>query len=173
MDELSQEMKDRGIGKPKLKPIEQLDYLLEFLSNNMHAKPKISLVDILKYTDYNICDDGAELVQVLNKLIKDGYADFENVNMGVSALSYPEVDTYIRYFFATFEGKFLISMEGGYQGLHLRQHAESIRLAKLEKLDRANRNAQTWLTVLIAFGTLVAAVYYGIEVWKFYHSLHL
>jgi hypothetical protein len=68
----------------------------------------------------------------------------------------------------TWEGYLSYTVEGTYQLNHRLKHDEKDRLDKLEIATKANRRWMTFLTVLIAFGTLVAAIYYGIEVWKFF-----
>jgi hypothetical protein len=62
------------------------------------------------------------------------------------------------------EAQYIIRIEGllfdGYEQRLIKNASENIRLEKLETAQRDNQILTTRLTILIAFGTLVAAIYY-------------
>jgi hypothetical protein len=51
----------------------------------------------------------------------------------------------------------------------IRQNAENIRVGNLENRQKRYERNQTWLLAFVAAGTLVAAFYYGLEIWKYLH----
>lgn len=94
-----------------------------------------------------------------------------------------EIERYINqlrsdnYIMQNSDGLFLIRIEGllfnGYADKIAIRAAENIRLENLESELRENRRWTLYLTILIAVGTLVAAIYYCIEVCdKFSPVLH-
>lgn len=69
----------------------------------------------------------------------------------------------------SFEG-LIFRNKGGYTQKEISLNSENLRIQRLE--NDLNKSTY-WLmifTALLAFGTLVAAWHFGIEVWKFYHS---
>ncbi|SDP55414.1 hypothetical protein SAMN05428975_1776 [Mucilaginibacter sp. OK268] len=89
-----------------------------------------------------------EIERYLDQLIDDGYI----------MLTADDAGTRI----------YIIKIKGllfdGYEQQILSRISENTRLETLENSQRANQTLTTWLTVLIAFGTLLAAVYYSIEI---------
>ena len=70
-------------------------------------------------------------------------------------------------FYISFEGLVFLE-QGGYRGEYERNLSEAARLASLESRQaQAERNLLI-LNSLIAFGTLVAAVYYVLEILRHY-----
>ena len=53
----------------------------------------------------------------------------------------------------------------------INQIAENTRLEKLEKSQRAHSIALTCLTAILAAGALIASLWYGMELYKFWYSL--
>ena len=128
---------------------DNLDKIIEFLYENQ-SNPKM-MGDIEKEVfggDRSINVDG--LVKFLES---EGYID----NKGNSLL------------FLSFRG-IILKECGGYKQKIINQNAENVRLENIESRAMVNRKTVTFLTWVIAAGTFVAAVYYGIEVWKFYQS---
>ncbi|NOW97986.1 hypothetical protein [Mucilaginibacter sp. SG564] len=72
------------------------------------------------------------------------------------------------------DGLFLIKIKGllfdGYEKDILNRSLENSRLANLEIAQTLSRNQMNFLTGIIAIGTLIAAVYYSIEIYKELHS---
>ncbi|MDP9078654.1 MAG: hypothetical protein M3O71_14580 [Bacteroidota bacterium] len=83
-------------------------------------------------------------------------------------------DNYIMYT-ADEDGRriYIIKIEGllfdGYEQQILNRISENTRLENLETGQRVSRNQMNFLTGVIAAGTLVAAIYYSIEVYKEFH----
>jgi hypothetical protein len=74
-------------------------------------------------------------------------------------------------FYLLFRGK-VLSENRGYTQEQTNRDAGNIRVAALEHFQKVNACRMTCLTVVIAFGTLVAALYYFAELyWKF-HWFH-
>ena len=138
-------------------PLIMLDKVLGVFYENpeIHAFRFNDLVEHLKDDDVFDMD---MLLEIIEKLVNDKYirelGKVDEPNFG--------------YYSLTIEGK-CFKIEDGYLGQFGRMNAENIRLANLERSTKANRCFLTWLTFFVALGTLVAAWYYGIEVWKYYH----
>ena len=106
---------------------------------------------------------------LLNKLISDKYIDYiDELETGGFA-EFSGQTSYIRLYQINFDG-ISFNLFGGYEAQEAKQNAEGLRLDRMEFEATANRLLTTRLTILIAAGTLVAAVYYGIEIYK---ELHL
>jgi hypothetical protein len=69
---------------------------------------------------------------------------------------------------STFEGDFLL-LFGGYSQKYSNQNAENIRVDNLAKRQKRYECNQTVLLSLVALGTLIAACYYAVELWKYFH----
>lgn len=69
-----------------------------------------------------------------------------------------------RVYRVTFAGRFWAE-RGGYLGEHQRQNVENIRAGKIERAQRDFRRTQNVLLVLVALGTLMAGVYYCVELY--------
>lgn len=96
-----------------------------------------------------------EVVEILEKLSKDGYLKETKYQVGSC-------------YATTFEGKWFIS-QGGYVGKFAALDAEKRKDEFFVSQSLRNGRMLNLLTVLLAFGTLIAAWYYGIEIWKYYH----
>ena len=59
---------------------------------------------------------------------------------------------------------------GGYTQKALRLNSENLRIQKLEKYSRQNSFGTLLFTGLLAFGTLVSAWYFAIEIWRYYYD---
>jgi len=73
----------------------------------------------------------------------------------------------------TFEGEFFLESVGGYVKQAELSFAESTRQDKFDKTQRENTANMVILTRWIAGGTIVAAIYYGIEICKLVHHFFL
>jgi len=81
---------------------------------------------------------------VLNKIVEDGYAIKVNGDYQI-----------------TFNGEFF-KFNGGYKGEYERNNK-----ALLE--ERKNQKNMVWLTGILAVGTTIAAYYYLLQIWNWYH----
>ncbi|HEY5391966.1 MAG TPA: hypothetical protein VIJ57_07620 [Hanamia sp.] len=149
-------------------PRDKLDAVLKLLADGSNAKIKYSvpisvlssneIINFLKSDTTNPIElDDYELKLLLKKLLDDKY-----IETGIRE------NTEENVFTIRFEGHSFI-LDGGYNGQYLSKNMQNIRLANLEKNQKVHRVALTVLTSLIAVGTLVAAWYYGQEIWLFYH----
>ena len=59
---------------------------------------------------------------------------------------------------------------GGYTERRVQRNAENLRIQKLEKSTQKNALGLVIFTALLAIGTLISAWYFGIEIWRYYHS---
>lgn len=59
---------------------------------------------------------------------------------------------------------------GGYTQRSIDLNSENLRLQKLESSTLRNAYGLILFTALLAFGTLISAWYFVIEIWKYYHS---
>ncbi len=151
--------------QPENSATEVLDnVLMNFVSSSRFiGVHKIQLFEHLKAFEPELID--GILDEVIAKLIEDKYirhAYYNNVI--VDGKNIPNVPFYT----LTFDGLFFLN-NGGYAGEMKRENAENIRVETLEKSQKANANRMTYLTIVIAVGTAIAAWYYLIEVGKFYH----
>lgn len=139
--------------------IEKLDLLLQFFIESPHSKPHINDENILKYLEKGIVQDAAELLKLLNKLIKDEYlvVELRQINGG----SYP-----LKHYSLTFEGDYFIRYDGGYLG-KIRKEAENTKQLDQFRSTQSDQAAKlNKLTSWIAWGTIIAAFYYSIELIK-------
>lgn len=128
-------------------PIKNLDSVLYFLANHVPKKAGSTEIMIgLKARKVVVTDN--ELNLILNKLSKD-----EFITIKQAFTNSPIV--FILYSI-TFEG-LVFYQQGGY--------AAQIRK---DSLQRKTQKILFWFTGIVAVGTLIAAFYYSIEIWKFY-----
>jgi hypothetical protein len=130
--------------------LEKLDAVLICLEK--HHKEKhhnfISIATILQSEQPEI--NFGEITFILNKLKKDGFIDTQEIPI-------PTTDSTEIYYNINYEGR-IWDEQGGYTN----QKTQDL-------LSRANQKVLVFLTWIIAIATAVAAVYYGIEVWKHLH----
>lgn len=67
-------------------------------------------------------------------------------------------------------GGLVFRNNGGYTQRDLRLHSENLRIQTVEDDLRKSSRGLMIFTALLAFGTLISAWHFAIEVWKFYHS---
>lgn len=153
----------------EISPLFKLDVVLMFLYINSAYMQ--SLDGIVKGIFDKIASDDNEIAIILRKLEKDGFVIKHPLKTPYTESGTPRVR--IEYQFTiTFDGK-IFSKQGGYTLEDIHSREQNTRLEKLELATMANRKLTTGLTVLIAVGTLVAAIYYMIEILdKFSHVLH-
>jgi hypothetical protein len=139
----------------ELSPLEKLDAVLACLDKYRTEKPMElpSLNETLK-RDTGV-DFWGELISILRKLEKDEYIYIRGGLWGDGTNIY----------LITFEGRIYLE-QGGYTQQRIKENAENIRLNKIENNQRLHRVLITILTVVLAIGTSIAAVYYLHELSK-------
>ncbi len=144
-----------------LSSIQKLDLILTSLKDYSQSINEIQDSLHLERKYYN------EIRLILNKLYKDEYAEIiesEKRYEGPDIFKPPRPTIDYSYKIS-FEGE-LFKEQGGYTQQKINNAYENIRLDNLEKNQKFHRKALTWLTFLVAVGTLVAGVFYLIEIGK-------
>jgi hypothetical protein len=132
-------------------PLQKIDTVLKCLFDKSADDPnREKIQEWLKGTEDLDLDD--DLRDCLKKLHNDGFVYFIKEGSYVDEYN----DNY--NFSISFEGKLFWITEGGYDQKRITQEAENTRLGKLEIENRANQKWMTWLTVLLAVGTLFPAM---------------
>ena len=118
-------------------PIDKLDFVLNAMENGFEGHYR-NPTEIIKHHDMVGKININELPAIINKLVKDGYLDFE---VGGSKDIIFDSD---KKYMITFEGK-LLNEQGGYRYKD-----------KRDSISTNLRLAQTWA---IALGTVLAGLY--------------
>lgn len=101
---------------------------------------------------------------IIDKLVKDGFAEH------LSEIPKDRnIDHFQKEVVITVTGYYHIS-NNGYDQVRINRDAENTRVGKIESSQRTSRHWMTGLTIILAVGTTIAAVYYAIEILKYYHS---
>ena len=142
--------------------VQKVDLVLRFLGNRVEAKPHITDGDLFSALRklYPVLerqnDFGSDLLRILNKLIKEGYVDFEDTEPLAA-----------RRYFITFDGK-LLSEEGGYEKALVAKDARRRWEEDLLQKGEENGERLNRLTLILGVGTIALAV---VEVVKFVYEL--
>lgn len=88
---------------------------------------------------------------ILQKLFKDNF-----------------IEVYQDCFIISFEGKMFIE-DGGYEKQLINETNRNNRIENLEKNQIIYQRILIWLTALVALGTIVTGIYYGIEIYKHFY----
>lgn len=143
---------------------EKLDMILRVLLRNLPTY--ITQKEVEGKISKRILDDHMwlEIHLILNKLIEDGYCKkylipIVNINTNES------VNT--EHFEITFKGKIFIQ-EGGYVGNFQRLESQKIQADEYRTHQMHLQTKLNRLTCWIAVGTVVAAIYYTIEILKYF-----
>jgi len=112
----------------------------------------------------HVVDAKFEVDQILTKLEKDGY-------LFSKTFVYQIDKSEGKVWFLSFEGG-LFKESGGYKQKIISDSAENIRLEMIETNQRVNQNVVTFLTIVLAVGALIAAIYYATELYWKYHWFH-
>ena len=140
----------------------ELDFILEELTLRYENEFK----GIIFHTEGVHQTTKEELTKKL--VAKFGLKDWE-VNLLFQNLLIDKYIKSIEPLSISFEG-LIFRNRGGYTQQFISLNSENLRIQKLE--NELNKSTY-WLmifTALLAFGTLVAAWHFGIEIWKFYHE---
>lgn len=137
-----------------MSPLEKLDIVLLCLEKHHSERHHnfISIAGILQEEHPEI--DFGEIQSALNKLVKDGYVEIREVGR--------ESITDI-YYMITFEGR-IWKEQGGYQC----EKKENDRINALADAQQEASVRMVLLTRIVAIGTSVAAIYYLLEVVKYF-----
>jgi len=130
--------------------IERIDYVFFLIKKEDVKYTEYFLEEAIKANNVNISLD--ELRRILSQLQKDEYIIRNPSHAGFAH------DT----FELTIEG----ALFDGYVIEKNINDAESLRLEAIESEATANRNLTTRLTILIAVGTGIAALYYLYLLWQ-------
>lgn len=146
-------------------PYKLLDEILLLCKDNDISYNKIEFMVKSKYP--NISDN--RISNAVDRLIKDKYIDESTKELSreypkISLLSQEPNITYETIYFITFEGELLI-ISGGYQKKVADDASENKRLRDMENFQSKQSQKMSRLTFWIAVGTLIAAVYYLLQIW--------
>ena len=150
--------------------IKQIDGLLNYLYSDRGNSSFESILSGLNAIEESKDIAGDELLRMLNKLIRDGFVHFEDIPAGYDD-PFTKAPIKFRRYSISFDGKLFIE-QGGYTQQAIRRNAESIRVETLERFQKATADRMTYLTIILAAGALIAALYYLVELYWKYHWFH-
>ena len=144
--------------------IEKLDNVLSFMVNSPFMKRGVTL-DVLnglvnRKKGMDLTDD--ELEKIIEKLIEKGFVSVNEKSENFNDNGFYN-QRMVKYYDGKLEGAIFCS-EGGFQGEISKRDAENTRVDKIERAQKTYRRTTIWLTVILAFGTSIAAWYYWLEV---------
>jgi DNA-binding PadR family transcriptional regulator len=128
-------------------PIEKLDCILAFLNSDNEYQHSVKNV-----TDsISIKLNSPEVHKVLDKLVKDGYAEMRNVPYEKPIVKEETVKTSEYTYIITFEGQ-LFLQKGGYRQQEIDNNLHRASLETLESIRRQNErllsSGTVWLAIL-------------------------
>ncbi|MGO4921620.1 hypothetical protein [Maribacter spongiicola] len=151
--------------------IKILDELLIFLSKTNENQFPYIKNELEKESDFLKNIENSLLHAALLKLVKDGYVNEESEEYTDPLFKTPKINYFYKI---SFEGLVFMN-HGGYENLiRKNQTLENLRNEMTERqnaLEEKQVRFQgqiVFLTWAIALGTLIAAVYYFLEILKFY-----
>jgi hypothetical protein len=152
-----------------LAPIQKLDIVLDFLSNNLKATPSITdgvlySALIALHPELDTDEFGSDLIRMLEKLIKEGNVDFHDTHYPIEAGLLGPQEHVVRNYKITFDGK-LLSDNGGY--MQTLKSSEARKRWEDSLLEKGERNGEwlNFLTLILGIGTIALAV---VEIVKLY-----
>lgn len=151
----------------EIKSIEALDAVLSILCKSpILNSPDASISEISNEVLYQLPELESDrfysnLIRIMYKLKKDRYVDSH-----LRPFNPKENESQTEHYFITFEG-ILFCEQDGYQGQINQRNAESIRIEKINKAQIDYQRNTIVLTVILAVGTAISAVYYLIEITKY------
>lgn len=140
----------------ELSIVESLDIVLKEISENSPPGLKdFEIVRNMTAKAYNMFFEGqwANIELIIEKLLADKYIEQKSV--------ISEQNTSIDIYSITFEGRLFLE-QNGYAG----QKLDKERLTTMAVRQHEIYVKVYWLTVVLAFATAVAALYYSIEILK-------
>jgi len=129
---------------PEIESFKKIDFVLEYIKSNEVVYKEYLVKEMYSYGLTRI-----EVGRIIDKLKRDVYI-IESIN-------------YLGIFYAATFDSFMFL---GYEKEYIFKLSENNRLGKLETAQMENQEKMTWLTTLVAVGTLIAAIYYLIEIIK-------
>lgn len=143
----------------KLTSVEKLDLVLKFFLESSHAFPLAHEETLLKYLAPDTVGNAVELNQILDKLFKDEYVNYELrcINGGSIA---------VKHYKLTFEGDYFFRYEGGYLGKFKKEKENHTQLEFYRKNQAEQAIRLNTLTTWISIGTVIAAIYYIGEIFR-------
>ena len=145
--------------------LEQLDTVLSCLWANMDKRLFLSTIAELLKDEKSV--PFGHILSILKKLEKDEYVEYDD-----SAVADSDFEFTFRVYRITFDGR--VWMErGGFLGDQVRRAAENTRLESIEANQKFHRLWMTWLTAILAVGTVIAALYYATELYWNHGWFHL
>lgn len=148
--------------------IDRIDAVLMLISTNPSLKTNARDIDIFEeylkaYPEVSKDTyEGSRMTAMLDKLVKDGYISKKDRPVYTDD---GKILGTSKQYAITFEGD-IFCAQGGYEGQIARQNAESIRVANVEKRQKANERRMTYLTVILAVSAFFAIPYYLTEMLK-------
>ncbi len=134
--------------------LEKLDTVLKCLEKH-HSEKHHNLISIQEILDKEQPEvKWGETLFILKKLAKDGYIDTREISIPDSAST--EI-----YYNINFEGR-ILNEENGYVAKNNSLQA----ISSLQKRQSILNEKLYRLTIWVAVGTVIAAIYYGIEIIK-------
>jgi len=137
--------------------IDKLDAVLIFLSLR-GSESLFTAFEIRESVTGFLIEEMDDIYSILKKLVKNEYVEFHDIS---SMRRHPQYSI-------TFEGK-VFTEQGGYRQKLMNESSENIRLVKIENAQKQFRRVQNVLLTIVAAGTLIAAVYYIMEIGIHFH----
>lgn len=152
---------------------EHLNFILQYLVDNkglaikyFHTSPSSPNIDDLR-RKLDVDQDGfKELCTILEE---DKYVTIILHEKGTHLPGFAGQVTSLKI---TIRGRYFLR-QGGYVDKLKRLREQNNRLANLENVQIHHQRNMTNLTVVLAVAALIACVWYGIEIWKFFYSYFL
>lgn len=134
-------------------PMYKLEVVLSFLSTGQRSEGVLNFGQIYSYIENQKLNiSTSKLHLILNKLAKD------------ELIIITELGPHTVYNIS-FEG-LIFHQQGGYS----QKLFNDTLLKRQEESNRRTQRILFWFTGIVAFGTLIAAFYYSVELWKFFHG---
>ncbi|HZY38489.1 MAG TPA: hypothetical protein VFE53_17645 [Mucilaginibacter sp.] len=150
--------------------LEKLDKVLLFLEKQ-EFESALPIGEISTGVKNIFTTDETEVISILNKLVKDEYANTFQSPMNYIHSETRKYTILLTYFIITFEGRYFIKT-GGYVRREEFRISEKTRLDGLEAHQREQANTLNRLTRLVAWGTVAASVVaFLLLVWETRHAI--
>ena len=151
--------------------IEILDGILKYLLNNGNNSFSHIKEDIKLKAEFSQKVENNTLASAFIKLVNDGYVNVNEQTRGINMNKTPYV---VECYNISFEGSFFIKNDGYRQAsLEAQRKEDEYELLNGEQKLHATallslNRRMVLLTWAIAFGTLIAAIYYFLEILHFF-----
>ena len=146
----------------QLNSMEKADYVLRKFANDMTYIPNIHINEVVRTVlssipNHNPINDEINLIirEIVLKLHEDGYIR----NIGTDEM---QKHTYC----ITFKGHLFLELEDGYWGSYNRRKEALVKEEGIRTLQTNLQKTMNNLTLVVAGGTAIAAVYYILEIFR-------